>query len=135
MCDCDAQQKRPLTRNFSFWLLVGFIAATALLGRLAYLTKPFDHDARIFIYLGKLVCDGGRFYHDVLDNKFPSVGLVTSVCWRWLGTWWPGYVLLQTVLAISGALLLARMAGRAFGHAAKLPTALFALVYLNFNVA
>ncbi|HEX8521896.1 MAG TPA: hypothetical protein VF669_06530, partial [Tepidisphaeraceae bacterium] len=119
----------------SFWLLVAFILIAALLGRFAYLVKPFDHDARIFIYLGKLVCDGGRFYHDVLDNKFPSVGLMTSVCWRWLGTWWPGYVLLQTGLALGGALLLGRWAARYFGPHARLPACLFAIVYLNFNVA
>ncbi len=130
---CDRHQ--PLTQSISFWLFVTFALIAALLGRLAYLTKPFDHDARIFIYLGKLVCDGGRFYHDVLDNKFPSVGLMTSVCWRWLGTWWPGYVLLQTGMAMGGALLLGRMAGRYFGQHARLPAVLFALVYLNFNVA
>ncbi len=90
----------PSCADLSFWLFVAFALIAALLGRLAYLTKPFDHDARIFIYLGKLVCDGGRFYHDILDNKFPSVGLITSVCWRWLGTWWPGYVLLQTAIAL-----------------------------------
>jgi hypothetical protein len=128
-------ERGPLTRSVSFWLLVSFTLIAALLGRLAYLTKPFDHDARNFIYLGKLVCDGGRFYHDVLDNKFPSVGLMTSVCWRWLGTWWPGYVLLQTGMALGGALLLGRMAGRYFGQHARLPAVLFAIVYLNFNVA
>ncbi len=124
-----------LNRSISFWLLVAFALISALLGRLAYLTKPFDHDARIFVYLGKLVADGGRFYHDVLDNKFPSVGLMTSLCWRWLGTWWPGYVLLQTLLSLGGALLLGRMAARTFGPHARLPAVLFATVYLNFNVA
>ena len=128
-------EDQNLHHNPTFWILIAFALLSALLGRLAYLTKPFDHDARIFIYLGKLVADGGRFYHDIVDNKFPSVGLMTSICWRVLGTWWPGYVLLQTAMALGGALLLGRMAARAFGAHARLPAVLFALVYLNFNVA
>jgi hypothetical protein len=117
------------------WALVIVCLISGLIGRLAYLYQPFDHDARMFIYLGKLVCDGGRYCHDVIDNKFPSVGLLTSICWRMFGTNWAAYVLLQTGLSLASALMLARTAARHFGRHAGLPTALFAVVYLNLNVA
>ncbi|HWP39647.1 MAG TPA: hypothetical protein VNL70_01890, partial [Tepidisphaeraceae bacterium] len=107
---------------------------TALAGRLAYLVRPFDHDAAMFVYLGKSVCDGQRFGHDIIDNKFPSVGLMTSLAWRMFGTCWPAYVLLQTVLALGGAWMLARAAARNAGEQARLPTLLAAVVYLNFTV-
>src|SRR5947199_10419551 len=102
--------------------LVAFTIFVALAGRMNYLIKPFDHDARLFIYLGKLVCDGGRFGHDVIDNMFPTVGLMTSVFWRTLVLHWPAYVLAQAALALSGALLLGRIARRHFDPTAALPT-------------
>jgi hypothetical protein len=111
------------------------LVASALIGRLSYLVKPWDHDARMFVYLGKLVTDGGWYCHDVIDNKFPTVGMMTSVAWRAFGTYWPAYVMLQFLMAIGAAMLLARSAARAFGEHARLPVALFALVYLNLNVA
>jgi hypothetical protein len=113
---------------------VALCVLTALAGRLAYLCRPFDHDAAMFVYLGKSVADGDRFCHDVIDNKFPSVGLVTSVCWRAFGTNWPAYIFLQTTLAFAGALMLARCAARNVGEYAKMPTLLAALIYLNFSV-
>jgi hypothetical protein len=58
-----------------------------------------------------------------------------SPWWRLFGTWWGGYVLLQTATGAGGALLLARAAARTFGEHARVPTALFALVYLNLNTA
>jgi hypothetical protein len=116
-------------------VLIALLAVSAVAGRLSYLTKPWDHDARMFVYLGKLVCEGGWYCHDIIDNKFPTVGMMTSVAWRMFGTFWPGYVLLQLVMAVSAAMLLARSAARHFGEHARLPVALFALVYLNLNVA
>jgi hypothetical protein len=109
--------------------------ASALVGRLAYLAQPFDDDGAMFIYLGRVVTEGGRFCHDVIDNKFPTVGLMTSVAYRAFGSWWPGYVLLQTAMGIGGAMLLARSARRHLGAAAKLPAMLFALVYFNLYIA
>jgi hypothetical protein len=126
---------RARIEQIALTALVTFCLISAAAGRLSYLIKPFDHDARMFVYLGKLVCDGGRYGHDLIDNKFPSVGLMTSVCWRMFGTNWFGYVLLQTVLAAGGALLLGRAAARAFGEQARWPASLFAVVYLNLNVA
>src|SRR4051812_35201024 len=130
-----AIEHSPAKRSGAMWPLIALIVATALAGRLAYLIKPWDHDARMFIYLGKLVDDGGRYCHDLIDNKFPSVGLMTSVAWRAFGTHWWEYVLLQTVLAVVSALLLGRAAARAFGEHARLATTLYALVYLNLNCA
>jgi len=107
----------------------------ALVGRLAYLSQPFDDDGAMFIYLGRVVSEGGRFGQDVIDNKFPTVGLMTSLAYRSFGDWWQGYVLVQTAMGIGGALLLARSAGRHFGESARLPAMLFALVFFNLHVA
>jgi hypothetical protein len=115
--------------------LIGACLVAALVGRLSYLAQPFDDDAAMFIYLGRVVCEGGRFCHDVIDNKFPTVGLITSLAYRTFGSWWPGYVLVQTAMGVGGAWLLARTAARHFGDAAKLPALLFALVYFNLYVA
>ena len=89
----------------------------------------------MFIYMGKLVSQGGRIGYELIDNKFPTVGLITSPCWKVFGNSWPGYVLLQLALTLIGAYLLARAAERNIGKYAALPTGLFALVYLNFNFA
>jgi hypothetical protein len=89
----------------------------------------------MFAYLGRVVCEGGRFCHDVVDNKFPTVGMMTSHAYRAFGAWWGGYVLLQTAMGIGGALLLARIAARHFGESSRLPALLFALVHFNLYVA
>jgi hypothetical protein len=115
-----------------------FIAVSvlvALLGRLSYLVHPFDSDGVMFIYMGKLVTEGGRVGVELIDNKFPTVGLLTSACWRTFGDCWPAYVLLQTALSFAGAFMLARSARQNIGPHAGLATGLFALIYLNFNFA
>ena len=89
----------------------------------------------MFIYMGKLVSQGGRIGYELIDNKFPTVGLITSPCWKVFGNWWPGYVLFQLVLTLIGALLLARSARRHISSQAGWAVGLFALVYLNFNFA
>jgi hypothetical protein len=116
-------------------LLIGLCALSALAGRLSFLVRPLDADGAMFVYMGKLVSQGGRIGVELIDNKFPTVGLMTSACWRAFGDCWPAYVLLQTAMALGGVLLLARSARRNIGPHAVLPTALFALVYLNFNFA
>ncbi len=122
------------SRGKTTWkILATLMIAVALFSRLTYLIKPWDHDARIFIYLGKLIDDGGRYCHDIIDNKFPSVGLMTSAAYRAFGVhWWP-YVILQTMLAMTSCLLLGRSAARAFGEYARHSTILYAMVYLNLN--
>jgi hypothetical protein len=108
---------------------------SALAGRFCFLVRPFDGDAAIFIYMGKMVAGGGRLGHDMVDNKFPTVGLMTSLAWRAFGVHWAGYVLLQTSAALAGAWVLGGMAARHVGAAARWPTTLFAVVYLNFTTA
>jgi hypothetical protein len=129
---------RPMERakpQAAMWMLIAACLLSALAGRLTFLQRTFDYDASMFVYLGKSVCDGDRFGHDVIDNKLPSVGLMTSVCWRMFGTNWADYVILQTALSFTAALMLARCAARNFGRHARLPTLLAAMVYLNFTLA
>lgn len=135
MSPIDQTRPRASAQRTAMRALLALCIISAAAGRLSYLVKPFDHDARMFIYLGKLVCDGGRFGEDLIDNKLPSVGLMTSICWRMFGTHWWGYVFLQAALAAGATMLLARAAVRAFGEQARWPAALFAIVYLNLNVA
>jgi hypothetical protein len=123
------------TRASGRSLLIGFCVLSALIGRLSYLAQPFDDDGAMFVYLGRVVCEGGRFCHDVVDNKFPTVGMMTSPAYRAFGSWWGGYVLLQTMLGVGGAMLLARSAARHFGEEARLPALCFALVHFNLYVA
>jgi hypothetical protein len=125
----------PLRARIGLWVLVGVCLLSALLGRLSYLVRPLDADGAMFVYMGKLVSNGGRIGYELIDNKFPTVGLIVSPCWRGFGAWWPGYVFLQTSLALIGCVLLARTARRNIGSHAALPTLLFALVYVNCNFA
>jgi hypothetical protein len=128
-------KSRARSRSLAWRGVVAFFVVSALIGRVCYVTNPFDSDGAMFIYLGKLVADGGRYCHDIIDNKFPTVGLMTSAAWRAFGHNWLAYVMLQTAMAMGGSLLLARSAARHFGSHTWLPTALFAIVYLNMNLA
>jgi hypothetical protein len=125
----------PVRRPWSVigWTLVLLTTSTALLGRLVYLIRPFDPDGAMFIYMGKLTSEGGRLCHDLIDNKFPTVGLMTSIPWRLFGPKWVGYVLLGAVLILISTMVLGRIARRHVGEHAVLPVILFGAVYLNFN--
>jgi hypothetical protein len=116
-------------------LLVVLCFASALIGRLSFIVRPFDADGAMFIYMGKLVAHGGRIGSELIDNKFPTVGLITSAAWRAFGTDWTGYVFCQMALSLLAVYLLARSARRNIGPHAELPVGLFALIYLNFNFA
>jgi hypothetical protein len=91
---CVAAPLGPTNRtshiDIRMWLLLCLCVISAILGRLCYIVRPFDSDGSMFIYMGRLISEGGRFCHDLVDNKFPSVGLVTSVPWRLLGANWTG---------------------------------------------
>jgi len=117
------------------FLLISLCVLAAIAGRLCYLIRPFDSDGAIFIYQGKVVAEGGRYVHDFVDNKFPTVGLMTSFFWRIWGNWWPGYVLSGAAMAVASCVILARAARRHFGEHAFTPALLMGLVYLNFNFA
>jgi hypothetical protein len=113
--------------------LIALCFLSALAGRFCFLVQPFDYDASIFIYMGKMTCQGGRLCHDLVDNKFPTVGLMTSIIWRFGGTCWPAYIVLQSALSVASAFMLSRVVARTTGPHAMLPTLLFALVGLNFT--
>jgi hypothetical protein len=116
-------------------LLVALCIIAALCARLSYLARPFDSDGSMFIYMGKLISEGGRFGHQLIDNKFPSVGLMTSVAWRAFGPNWWCYVALETILSMLACAMIARAARRHFGERAMLPAMVFSLVYLNLAPA
>lgn len=126
--DTDAVDSR-----FRVMSLLVICLLAALVGRLVYLCNPFDADAAIFVYMGKMTFLGGRMCHDFLDNKFPTVGLMMTLPWRLLGNQWAGYVLLSTALAFLSCLILAETARRSFGKNAGIATLFFSLVYLNFT--
>jgi hypothetical protein len=115
--------------------VVAICLFSAFLGRFCFLIRPLDNDAAIFIYMGKMVATGGRLCHDLIDNKFPTVGLMMSILWRTLGTCWPAYIALQMVLSLASSWMLGRSAARVSGAFAQLPTTLFAIVFLNFTTA
>ncbi len=117
---------------FAAWtLLLTVVATSALAGRACYLGRPFDSDAAMFVYMGRLVADGGRVGRDVVDNKFPTVGLMMSGPWRVLGTWWAGYVVLGAALSAVAAAAVGEAAARGGGQ--RGPAVLFAVVLLNIT--
>ncbi len=109
--------------------------AVVLLGRLVFVFHPFTSDGDVFIYMGKLVSDGGSVGRDMIDNKFPTVGLMTSILWRALGTNWPAYVLLQTALVLAAIWQLYRTLRNGIGKSVAIPVTFYSLVYLNLNFA
>jgi hypothetical protein len=118
-----------------FWMLVALCVLGGVFSRLVYLIRPFDSDGAMFIYMGRLISEGGRFCHDICDNKFPTVDLMMSICWRAFGANWSGYVLLGFGMSVITIATLSRAAFRHFGRDAGWATLLFAIVYLNFNFA
>lgn len=124
----------PRSERTRWIILFAFCILSAIIGRFCYLARPFDNDAAIFIYMGKMVSQGGRMCHDLIDNKFPTVGLMTSIAWRAFGLHWWAYIAFQTCLSLIGVLILSRMAARHVGRYAVIPTALFALLFFNFTI-
>ncbi|HEY1923416.1 MAG TPA: glycosyltransferase family 39 protein [Tepidisphaeraceae bacterium] len=131
----ERAESRRAPRSLGLAALIAVCILSALIGRLGYLVHPFDSDGAMFIYMGKLVTEGGRVGYELIDNKFPTVGLMTSGCWRAFGDNWPSYVLLQMVISLAAAFLLARAVKQNINRHAGLASGLFALVYLNFNFA
>jgi len=116
-------------------ILTAMIVAAALWGRLVYLAAPFAGDGGIFAYMGQLTLTGGRFGEEIIDNKFPTVGLVTGVFWAVFGNYWPGYVLTQCAMTFAAGGLLARSAGMTFGPHARFPTFIGVVALMNLNAA
>jgi len=114
-------------------IVVGVCLVVVIAIRLADLFRPFAGDGSMFVYMGRLVSEGGGVGREMIDNKFPTVGLLTSGPWQLFGAYWPAWVLMLTAMGIAGPFLLARSAGRNLGKHTALPTLLFALIYLNFS--
>jgi hypothetical protein len=113
--------------------LLAVCVVAAGLARLSFLAQPFQGDAAIYVYMGKILADGGRLYQDFFDTKYPSVALLTAPLWIIFGAEWSGYVLVQLVLGIGAPFLLARSIARHVSPAAGYATLLFALVYFNLS--
>jgi hypothetical protein len=114
-------------------VMVGLCIAIVVAIHLTDLFRPFPGDGAMFIVMGKIVSQGGGIGRDIIDNKFPTVGLLTSGGWALAGTNWLMWVILLAAIGVTGPILLARNAGRYLGKHAALPTFLFALIYLNFS--
>ncbi|HTL28038.1 MAG TPA: glycosyltransferase family 39 protein [Tepidisphaeraceae bacterium] len=114
------------------WLL-GIVVGVALLCRLSFIAVPFWSDSGIYIYMGKVVATGGHLYQDFFETKFPGVALMIAPLWKLFGSWWPGYVLVQTAMAFASAVLLGRTARRYVSEDAGRSTLLFAIVFVNFS--
>src|SRR5207248_3188305 len=115
-------------------LLIGLIVVVAMLPRVAFLARPFESDAGLYIYMGKALAGGQTLYHDFYETKLPGVPLMTAGLYRLFGDhWWP-YVTLQALMSLIAAGLLARSAARMSRMATvEIPTFLFALIFLNFS--
>lgn len=110
------------------------VVALAFLFRCAFLMVLYDGDTELFVYMGKLVNDGGRMGIDLIDNKLPTVGLLMSVPQRWLGASWTGYGLLSIALAVASVAMLAR-AARVVRPSSQWPAAALGAVWVCFPIA
>jgi len=113
--------------------LAAVVIGIACYSRLTYLTLPFDGDGGMFAYMGKLTLEGGRFGGDLVDNKFPTVGLMTGVFYRVFGNYWPGYVVTQLLMTVVASWVLSRQAAKTFGEYARWPMLLYGIVLMNIN--
>ena len=112
-------------------LCVGLIALAL---RCGFLTVLYDGDMELFVYMGKLVGQGGRIGIELIDNKLPTVGLLMWLPYRLLGDWWGGYALLSIAMAIGAVLAITRAA--ALVHpSSRWPTFAMAAVWMTFALA
>lgn len=130
-----ARPAAPAAAAALAWSLGALALLVAVASRLAYLALPFDGDGAMFAYMGKLTVEGGRFGVDLVDNKFPTVGLITSPFYRAFGDAWAGYVLAQFALTVLAAAMLARQAALSFGDHARPAVFWCGLTLLNLNAA
>jgi hypothetical protein len=98
-----------------------------------FVDLPFQSDGGLYVYMGKVVAEGGVLYRDFYENKPPGVALVTALCWRLFHTHWVAYVAMQWALTIIASALLARTVARHVGSHAWRPTFLCAVLLLNFS--
>jgi hypothetical protein len=129
MMDASSSFASARTRR----VVVGIFILLILAARLIDLFRPFPGDGAMFIYMGQLTSHGGGVGREMIDNKFPTVGLMMSGPWSAFGACWSGWVLMLVAMGFAGPFLLARSARRNLGKESYLPTLLFALVFLNFS--
>ncbi|HQY87185.1 MAG TPA: glycosyltransferase family 39 protein [Tepidisphaeraceae bacterium] len=99
------RQERTTVATIALVLSALIVAAIV---RFSFLSAPFDADGALFVYMGKMVDEGGRFGVDLIDNKPPTVGLMTSIVWRAFGGEWCGYVATSAVMSVIASLAIAR---------------------------
>src|ERR1700722_2541108 len=104
-----------IVRSYRIHLLFVLCLFSALLGRAAYIIRPFDSDSSMFIFEGRLASEGKSLCRDMIDNKLPTVGLAMSLPFRIAGPWWPGYVLMQTAMGLGMTAVVWRTARRHIG--------------------
>ena len=106
------------------------------LPRLGFLARPFESDAGLYAYLGKVVATGGVYgelYRDFYETKGPGVALFTGAIWKLLGDYWPAWVALQMFMVWGTAMALRAVARQAWGAGAGTAAFWFTLVFLNFG--
>jgi hypothetical protein len=114
-------------------ILIGLVLLLTLAARLIDIVRPFPGDGAMFIYMGELTARGGGLGREMIDNKFPTVGLMMSGPWQAFGGYWPAWVLMLTVMGLSAPFLLARSARRNLGDSSYVPALLFGLIFINFS--
>lgn len=124
----DGNQKKGLATIG----LVALIVACAFAGRAVFIAQPVNSDTAMFVYMGKLVCEGGQIGVDLIDNKLPSVGLLMSLPYKLFGSAWWAYATLGLALMMLAPAALARTAGRVLGRHAVVPVGVAAAIWLNF---
>ncbi len=96
---------------------LALLLVLAFLPRIGFLARPFESDAGLYIYMGKVVATGGQYgtlYHDFYETKPPGVALFTGGLYKVFGdAWWP-WVMVQLAMSLGAAMALAGIAGRAF---------------------
>jgi hypothetical protein len=117
------------------WPVALALIVSAVAVRVGFFAYPFHNDSGLYAYMGKVVAQGGVLYQDFYENKPPGAAMMTSVFWRALGSWWPGYVLSELALTFIAAAVLARSVRRHVGSHAWLATFLAAIVFFNFGWA
>jgi hypothetical protein len=122
-------------RDWLMWPLVIACVIAAVVTRVGFFAHPFYNDSGLYAYMGKVVAEGGQLYRDFYENKPPGAAMITSLCWRAFGSWWPGYTLTELALTFIAAAALARAAARHAGEHGRLAAFCGALVFLNFGWA
>ncbi|HSI32808.1 MAG: hypothetical protein ACAI43_25440 [Phycisphaerae bacterium] len=127
----------PARTRATPWVIPTLIVV-ALLPRVGFLARPWESDAGLYAYMGKVVAEPAKFgqlYRDFYETKPPGVALLTAGLHRAFGTHWPTWVALQAVLALAAAAALAQAARHTWGRPPGVATFAFAAVFLNFGPA